>query len=135
MEDALNSMGTGDSVPTAVLEEAARLPKELIDPNGVMGVPGILPGYDGLPFRGKKIPDVKEDDPDRKKPQQGIQVHLDILHMNNKEDRERYTSIMQLVVNGFGQVGLEEVVNDEKNNSWRILLRWYELYSHLPRER
>jgi preprotein translocase subunit Sss1 len=88
-----------------------------------------------LPFRGRTVPDLKNNDPFQKLPQEGIQVHLDILEMAKEVDRKRYIEIIQIITNGFGILGVEEREYDPEAKNWKIMLRWYETYSYLPKDR
>jgi len=107
---------------------------KLLDPHGTLNAPNVFPGFNGVPFRGV-IPDLKENDPDHKQPQVGVQAHVEILATNKAEDMTRYEEIMQTIGNGFGQLGAEERQYDDSIKGWRIFVRWWELYSYVPKGR
>lgn len=131
-----SSIGNGSSAPLNGTEDLeAQLPPELIDPYKVLGLPDILPGWEGAPFRGKKIPDLKEDDPRQVQPQQGIEAHVEVLVLGDPVQRKRYQNIMQIIANGFGHLGKEEMVYDAEIKNWRVMIRWWQIFSHLPEKR
>jgi hypothetical protein len=104
----------------------------LLDPSaGQRELPPHFPGYEGLPFRGAP-PDLKRDDPANAQPQVGATVHVDILNMADDGQRRRLESIYQLVANGYAMISAEERAYDENIGSWRIFVRWAELYTYDP---
>jgi hypothetical protein len=104
----------------------------LLDPFRVHGKPFTLPGYDGLPFRGPR-PDLKENDSEERLPQPGMQVSVNVLDLSKPEDLEYYGRISQLVANGYAQISFEERKFVEEKKGWLVLVRWFMLYSCLPR--
>lgn len=104
----------------------------LVDPFGVMRQSSIMPGINGMPFRGKQIPNLKESDPGHKQPVEGMSAKVEILELNKPADLERYKNIVQIVANGFAQIGVEDRVYDEDIKSWRVFIRYYELFTHMP---
>jgi hypothetical protein len=106
----------------------------LLDPHGILGAPNVFPGFNGVPFRGP-VPDLKENDPEHKQPQVGVQAHVEVLVTNKPEDMARYEEIMQTIGNGFGQLGAEERQYDDSIKGWRIFVRWWALYSYVPKGR
>ena len=55
------------------------IPDELTDPDGVKDKPFIFPGYHGHPFRGEKIPDLKQTD--KNLPQTGYEGHAYVFDL------------------------------------------------------
>lgn len=106
----------------------------LVDPWGVLNAPSVFPGHDGVPFRGP-VPDLKSNDPEHKRPQVAVQAHVEILSMDNAEQMKRYQEIMQIIGNGFGQLGAEDRQYDKSIKNWRIFIRWWELFTHVPNTR
>src|ERR1035437_10041220 len=106
----------GESVanpPQAELDASARLPEavasefadfqgtldsSLVNPQGLLGRKGMLPGWDGLPFRGP-VPNIKNEDSGRKQPETGTEVHVDILNLAKPDDLANYTKILQMISN------------------------------------
>lgn len=115
-----------------------RPPKEidprLLDPHGVLSLPNVFPGFNNVPFRGP-VPALKENDPEHKQPQVGVQAHAAVLVTTNPEDMKRYEEIMQVIGNGYGQLGAEERQYDDSIKGWRIFIRWWALYSYVPKGR
>lgn len=109
----------------------AKLPDKLIDPAGVFTQPMVLPGLEGLPFRGDSIPDLKEADPDKFRPQVGQQIFANVLDLSNEEDMRYYQQILQLVGNGFAQISVEERKYDNAIKSWRVFIRWILYYGYM----
>lgn len=111
--------------------QADGLDHRLVDPFRLHRQSVTLPGLDGIPFRGP-TPDLKEDDPDRKRPQLGARVDLRQLNLADPADMEAYKKIAQMVGNGYAQISFEERVYDESIKSWRVLIRWMEHYYFVP---
>jgi len=107
---------------------------KLIDPFGVLNKPSVFPGHGGVPFRGP-VPDLKSNDPDHKQPQISVQAHVEILSLEVEKDLQRYQEIMQIIGNGFGQLGAEERQYDSVTKNWRVFVRWWELFSYVPNVR
>lgn len=129
------SIGKGETSAEGFVDEGQKLPRELIDPFKVLDKPNILPGWEGAPFRGSAIPDIKEDDPFHKQPQMAMQARVRIFEMNNPKHMTEYTEILQVIANGFGQLGAEERVYAEDIKSWRIFIRWWQVFSHMKDQR
>jgi len=105
---------------------------KLIDPsNGQRDMPAILPGMDGLPFRGH-VPDLKNDDPDHMQPKQGVRAHVEILDMSDEKDRKRMADIYTMYSNGHAVISAEDREYDPETKNWRVFLRWADLYVYNP---
>lgn len=109
----------------------AVLPDKLVDPAGVFQQPMVLPGLEGLPFRGDSIPNLKEDDPDALRPKIGQQIFADVLDLSEPKDMRYYQQVMQLVGNGFAQLSVEERKYDNAIKSWRVFIRWILYYGYM----
>ena len=109
------------------------IPPELLDPTGVMDGKAILPGHDGLPFRGP-VPHLKEDDPDFRQPQIGMRMHVRVFDLSESKDMLYYEQVWQLVANGFATISNEDKQYDESKKNWRIFLRWVDLFTHVKQE-
>ena len=113
---------------------AGSIDPRLLDPSGVANSSKVsFPGFDNIPFRGP-VPTLKENDPDHLKPQVACKVHVQQFDMSNKEHMEEYSKMAQLVGNGFAQISFEERVYDAELKSWRILIRWFEVYTFDPQQ-
>lgn len=106
--------------------------RSLVDPSGGQrDLEPTMPGFNGLPFRG--IPwDRKEKDPDYLQPQVGARVHVEILEMHKPEDRKRMEDIYAMFTNGTAVISAEERHWDEEIKSWRVFIRWADLYTYNP---
>jgi hypothetical protein len=122
-------------LPPALMASLPPIPRTLVDPHGNLDRPAILPGWEGLPFKGASIPTLKEDDPDRRQPKIGSKAHIEVLDMSQEAHLKRYQDIMQTVANGFGAIGAEDRVYDKGTKNWRVFIRWWELYSYMPERR
>lgn len=106
----------------------------LLDPHRVGNQNFVLPGYDGLPFRGNAIPFLKEDDPASRQPQVSYEPHVWILDLSKQEDLDDYRSVYQLVTNGSAIISAEERQYDADAKNWRIFLRWALVFTHMPKD-
>ena len=115
--------------PEAQKEEV--IDPRLIDPHGTHRQEPVLPGFEGLPFKGR-IPNLKETD--RVQPQIAAQVYVHVLNLSNDEDMKLYQKICQVVGNGMGQISFEKHEYDKDIKSWRVFIRWMLNYAHMPSE-
>lgn len=108
------------------------IPGTLVDPSkGQRNRDPIFPGVDGLPFRGV-VPDLKNDDPTPIQPKQGCRVHVEILDMSDEKDRERMEQIYSMYANGTAMVSSEDRQWIPEDKTWRVFLRWADLYMYNP---
>jgi hypothetical protein len=107
----------------------------LLDPHKTQGAKLTLPGYEGSPFRGNAIPNIKEDDPNSKKPQIGYEPHVYILDLSKPDDLKDYEGVWTLVCQGFAVISCEEKVYDNDIKNWRIYLRWALTVSYMEKSR
>ena len=108
------------------------IPPSLVDPSeGQRNRDPVYPGIDGIPYRGDPY-DRKENDPDHLQPKQGARVHVEILEMNKPEDRQRMEDIYSMFCNGSAVISAEERQWDEEIKSWRVFIRWADLYLYNP---
>jgi hypothetical protein len=121
------------SLPEAEINRRRVIPAVLVDPYKTRHQDMILPGIDGVPFKGKSIPDIKEDDIDSKRPKQGRDVHVDVLDLSKEEDLDYYQDICQLVGNGYAEISFERETYDESIKSWRVFIRWILNYTYMPK--
>lgn len=111
-----------------------KIPSSLLDPHRVLGKTPILPGYEGVPFRGR-TPDLKRDDPDHKQPREGYQAFVNVLDLSNEQDLQFYQQVSQLATNGYAVISVEEREWVPENKSWSVLLRWLNRFTYQPRFR
>jgi hypothetical protein len=108
--------------------ELGELDPRLVDPHDSHKDGFVFPGMDGLPYRGK-IPNLKETD--RQQPELGRQVFVNIFTLNDAKDMADYQKVCQMVGNNYAEISYEERIYDEEIKSWRILIRWYLIYTHM----
>jgi hypothetical protein len=123
----VESIGSPDTIPEGV--KPLDIDPLLFNPHGMLNRESVLPGYNGVPHRGP-VPDLKAFDAEKNLPQYGVEVRVDILELNKKEDLKRYNEIMQVVGNGFADISAEERVYDPEIKNWRIFLRWGVSFTH-----
>jgi len=87
--------------------------------------------YNGLPYTGKTY-DIKEDDPEYRKPVQISRVFIKQFETGNEEHMKEWSAIMQRVADGVSRISFEEKVYDEKIKGWRVLVRWMDDYYTNP---
>jgi hypothetical protein len=122
-----NGNGNGKKWGSASFDPA------LLDPTGQLGSKDVLPGFEGMPFRGQ-IPDLKRDDVERRQPEINYQVHVEILDLSKEEDLKRYREICQIIMNGFGQAAKEDLQYDPDKKSWRLFIRWMQIFSAMRKD-
>ena len=104
----------------------------LVDPTGQLDARPVLPGYEGVPYRGK-IPNLSHSDAEKLQPEVHYKVHIDILDLSKDPDMKRYRELCQAIANGFGQLSKEDMQYDPQKKSWRVFVRWLELFSTMPK--
>ena len=77
--------------------------------------------------------DRKEDDPEHLQPQQGARVHVEILNMDDEDDLKRMEDIYSMVCNGTAIISSEEKEWMPDKQTWRVFIRWADLYLYNPR--
>jgi hypothetical protein len=137
MEAVANGNGNGNHEPSPVPASAGKrgrpvLPPHLLDPGGVAGTSAVLPGHNGLPFRGS-LAFLKDEDPEVRQPQMGLETHCHILNLGDPEDMEYYTRIWQLASNQFVLISKEDMQYDAQDKTWRVLLRWAFQYAYIAK--
>jgi len=105
------------------------IPPELFDPEGVIGKPFTLPGFNGHAFRGDKIPDLKRTDPVQ--PSLGMEAHAFVFDLGNAKHLEYYSKIFHMAYNGKAAVGIDRVDFDAKTGTYKAFVRWAFLFSHM----
>jgi hypothetical protein len=130
-EESAKEPGNGNGQHTRRFEDGWN---QLLDPHKTRDQRFVLPGYDGLPFRGNAVPFLKEDDPSHRQPQVAYEPHVWILDLSNKEDLDDYRAVFQLVTNGSAIISAEDRQYDPVAKNWRIFLRWALVFTHMPKD-
>ena len=107
---------------------SSSIDQKLVDPTGTMEQPPVLPGYQGVPYRGPAR-DIKSDDPEHIQPEIRAKVHIQILDLSKQDDVDEYTRICQVIANGYGQLSKEDMQYDKRKKNWRVFVRWLELFA------
>ncbi len=123
---------SNEDFPFPAIAARRKIDKKLLDPYDSMERENVWPGRDGLPFRGKSVPSIKDDD--ELQPSRATKAHVDVFNLADQEDLIAYEKVMQVIANGFGALGAEERVYDNDVKNWRIFVRWWELYFHMPKK-
>lgn len=107
------------------------LDPKLLNPNGSLQKKSVMPGYNGIPFRGA-APFLKDIDDPSKQPKTAYQVHMDIFDLSSVDDRNYYAQVWQMAANGFVLISADERQYDEEKKNWRVFLRWAQPYTYAP---
>jgi len=98
----------------------------------IRDITGMSQGkYEGLNYFGPKL-DMKEEDPDYKKPTKANKAHVKQFDLTNEEDLSRYTAVCQSIADDQSILGFEEREYDPTLKSWRVLMRWYDQFYVAP---
>jgi hypothetical protein len=87
--------------------------------------------YEGLPYKGPHL-DIKENDPDSRKPQIQYTTHVKQFDLNKPEDLIAYNAVCQKIVIKEAKLSYEEKIYDNDIKSWHILMRWYDQFYTAP---
>lgn len=85
----------------------------------------LPPGMTNVPLIGK-------DDPDSKKLQEQLIARIRVFDLANSDDLLECTQVWQKVADGLAMISTENVVFDEKNARYLMMLRWSEIAYKLP---
>jgi hypothetical protein len=90
--------------------------------------------YEGRPYFGNEtyLELVKDDDPAYKKPQRVCKAHIETFNLLDEEQVKRFERVCDLAVNGQVVVEIEERKFIEKEQSWVVFMRWYDVYMVEP---
>ena len=61
-----------------------------------------------------------------------MKVHVDVLDLRKPKEMKYYREICQMIGNGYAQFSKEDMRYDEKSKSWRVFIRWLELFTFDP---
>lgn len=132
VEEEKSAQSLSERLKIAVDDKGrANIPNRLVDPQNIFSQPMVLPGIEGLPFRGANIPDLRETDPGKFRPQVGQQIFANVLDLSDLDDLKYYQQILQLVGNGYAQISVEERKYDNAIKSWRVFIRWILYYGYI----
>lgn len=122
----------GESAPNdPALENMPDIPVELLDPHGALNKPNVLPGYNGIPFRGEEIPQIKETDP--VKPEVALDGQAAVFDLSKPEHLKYYKNIFHMAYNGRAQIGIDRVDFDANTGKYTAFVRWALIYTHMPK--
>lgn len=87
--------------------------------------------YEGKPYHGTPL-NMKEEDPENKKPRLRHKAHIRTFNLSDAADMETYEQVCQGIYDGGIMLSFEERVYEPKIQSWRVLMRWSEVYYDTP---
>lgn len=128
-----NGNGHHEEEPPEAMGGPCRYPSidpKLLNPHGMLQEPAILPGFNGVPFRGD-VPMLRDGDPETRQPQMAMQLHVRVFNLADPKDMEYYEKIWQLIANGFALKSSEEKVYDPESKNWRVFMRWAMQFSYV----
>ena len=96
----------------------------------------LFPGFEGIPFRtnGTAPPNLKSDDPEKKQPIIVQDAKVRIFDLSDPEQLLAYEQVWFRIGRGQYKFSAEERQFLPDLKSWRVLLRYSELYFELPKE-
>ena len=86
--------------------------------------------FKGLPYKGKPYTVDKHSIPELKR-----EVFIKQFDLSKEEDMKEYQQVFQRRADGLNQISFEEKVYDAELKSWRVLLRWYDIYYVEPKKK
>ena len=87
--------------------------------------------HEGKPYHGPSL-DLKKDDPEEKQPQLRHKAHIRQFDLTNPEHLALYEAVCQCIFDGGAILSFEDRVYDQELKSWRVLMRWTEIYYGTP---
>lgn len=96
----------------------------------------LIPGasdalkYKGLPYKGKPYTVSEDSLPVLKR-----EVHIKQFDLSCEDDLKEYERIFQDKADGLNDISFEERVYDKDLKSWRVLLRWFDIYFTEPKKK
>lgn len=88
--------------------------------------------FEDRPYFGPRL-DLKKEDPVKNLPRMRSKAHIHQFDLTNQEHMEKYESICQAIFDGNARLSFEERVYDADIKSWRVLIRWAEIYMGAPK--
>jgi hypothetical protein len=89
--------------------------------------------YEGRPYFGPSL-NLKDEDPEEARPQPKKRAHVRQFNLADRSHMEQYEAIAQAVAEGNVKISFEERIYDTDIKSWRVLIRWAELYMGTPKQ-
>lgn len=95
----------------------------MIDTSGALNKKPVLPGKDGVPFRGE-VPNLKENDTAEAQTQQAIQGHAAIFDLSDPLQLRYYQTLFHLVYNQKAIIGMERTDFNAQTGKYTAFVRW-----------
>lgn len=95
------------------------------------GTKVVMPGYDGLPFKGQSIPDLVKGG---KAPVEKRYAKVKIFDLSNKEQLAEYQAICDLVAKGWCALSKEDMQWVPEKQNWIVFIRYLERYAEMEGE-
>jgi hypothetical protein len=89
------------------------------------------PGKDGVKFRhpsGVPLPSIKQDDPEHKQPQFGMDAQVRVFDLADKEDLAAYQKMWDDICKGHCRLASEDKHWCEETQNFKVLARWGNVY-------
>jgi hypothetical protein len=90
----------------------------------------ILPGLNGIPFRGPTIPDLKSDDP--RQPVEVMDGGVKVFNLSIPEELAAYNQIWDLICKGVAFGFNEQITWSEKFQNYVVLVRFAGRFMEMP---
>jgi hypothetical protein len=93
----------------------------------------VFPGYDGIPFRGRAIPNLKNDD--ARQPEEVWDGRARVFDFSVPDDVLEYNRIIDNVAKGIYILCAEDRYWSRKTDNIKIYARWAERFAEPPNAR
>lgn len=90
----------------------------------------VMPGYDGIPFRGV-VPDLVKGG---KTPIERLYAKVRIFDLSDAKQLEEYQSICDVIAKGWCALSREEIQWVEEKKSWIVFIRYVERFAEMEGE-
>jgi hypothetical protein len=87
--------------------------------------------YGGFPYRGPAL-NLKEEDPDWMRPTLKYDYHVNVFDLSNEKELKKYEEVCQKVADKVAQISVEERKWCEASSSWKVLIRWCDVFYTVP---
>lgn len=84
-----------------------------------------FPGVDGVPFRSRNPPALKQNE----RSVEVCDVKIKVLDLSIEDDLKEYQRICDLVAKGLYYLSREEIMPNSEKNNWMVLVRYMERYA------
>jgi hypothetical protein len=93
----------------------------------------LFPGFDGIPYRGRGVPNLKNED--ARQPEEVWDGHARVFDFSIPEDIMEYNRIVDNIAKGIYVLCIEDRHWSEKTDNIKIYARWAERFAESPNAR